>query len=69
MAKSASVGGVSYTEGIIPDSEAHLIPLKATLHTKPKQTVRKPAIKAAVKRSSKNTSPAASKMKGSCHCF
>jgi hypothetical protein len=36
MAKSASVGGVSYTEGIIPDSEAHLIPLKATLHTKRK---------------------------------
>lgn len=53
-------GGVSYTEGILPESESYLIPLKAKHHA----ASRKKPIKTASKKSKPTTPSSSLKKKG-----
>jgi hypothetical protein len=57
-------GGVSYTEGILPETESYLIPLKAKNSAPAKGKKGKKAIKPASKKAKPSTSSSSSKKKG-----
>jgi hypothetical protein len=58
------LGGVSYTEGILPETESYLIPLRARKSAPVKSKKGKKSIKPASKKAKASTSSSALKKKG-----